>query len=753
MLCCMLFGNLTRTRKKASNEKLKSYRQLDSMDCGPTCLRMIARYYGKTYSLQYLRELSHITREGVTMLGLCEAAEKIGMKTLGAKITIGQLANEIILPCILHWNHNHFIVCYNVKGKGEKQKFYINDPNMGKCVYGTKEMFRHWISGKLDGEDIGLALQVTPGINFNDIENEKEHGLKDLKSFLRYITPHWRQLMLLLIGAIVAMLLNYLTPFLSQSMVDLGIKNRDLHFIMLIMLVQLLISVSQTSIQFVQSWVSLHMNTVININLISDYLIKLTRMPLHFFEIKTMGDILQRIGDHSRVKNFLMNNLINIVFSMGTFLVFSIVLAIYNWKILTIFIVGNIFYILWILVFMRYRRELDNKAFSQGAKLQNNMVQLIQSMQEIKLNNIERQKLWEWEHIQAGMYKITTRGLRLGQIQSVGSLFFSSVTNILISFLSARMVVTGDLTLGMMVSLSFIIGQVSGPIGAFIGFAQSYQDAKISLERLGDINNKEDELKNDEEKLTEIPKYAGLNLENVSFSYSGSERNLVLRNVTVKIPYGKFTAIVGASGSGKTTLIKILQGLYQPLNGTVKIGKIPLDMIRTQIWRKNIGSVMQDGYIFSDTIAGNICLDSDNMDKKRLYNSLDMAKLTDYIESLPLNYSTKIGSEGVGLSQGQKQRILLARTLYKNVSYIFLDEATNALDANNEKAILNNMQAALKNKTVVVAAHRLSTIKHADNIIVIDKGEVVEQGTHEELLYNRSYYYKLVQNQLDACVD
>jgi len=725
------------------------YYQLDSVDCGPTCLRMIAKYYGKTYTLQYLRKNCFITREGVSMRGISEAAEKIGMKTLSAKITLDQLTNNILLPCILHWDHHHFVVCYNVKGKGEHRKFYINDPALGKVIYSQKEIYKHWISGTFDDEDIGLAMQVEPSVNFYKTEDEESNNVKDIAFFLNYILPHKKQIVQLLLGATVVMMLGYFTPFLSQSVVDLGIKNRDLDFIMLIMLVQLVIAFSQTLIQFIQNWLSLHMNTIININLISDYLLKLTRMPLHFFEIKTMGDILQRIGDNTRIKSFLMNDIVSIVFSIGTFLIFSIVLGIYNWQILLIFIIGNAFYVLWVLSFMRFRRELDNRTFVQSSKLQNNMVQFVQGMKEIKLNNIERQKLWEWEHLQAALYKISIRGMRLGQIQSAGSILFSNITSILISYLAARMVVTGDISLGMMVSLSFIIGQVSGPIGSFIGFARSYQDAKISLERLNEINKEEDEQTNVDSKLTEMPNDRDLYLNGVSYSYNGADHNYALNDISISIPHNKITAIVGASGCGKTTLIKLLQGFYIPQKGTITIGHTPLSMINPYVWRENIGSVMQDGYIFSDTIANNICLTNDNIDTKRLHEAAEKANLIEYISSLPLNYSTKIGDEGIGLSQGQKQRLLLARIIYKNPDLIFLDEATNSLDANNEKVILDNLKEFYLGKTVVVAAHRLSTVRDADNIIVLDQGRVVEQGKHNDLVQLKSYYYNLVHNQLE----
>lgn len=730
---------------------MEIYYQHDSMDCGPTCLRMIARHYGKKYSLKYLRENSYITREGVSLLGLSDAAAKIGLKTLCAKITMNQLFESMPLPCILFWNGNHFVVCYDVKGKGDNKRFCIADPALGKVEYSGKEMLSHWISGKLDGEDIGIAMQIEPGVNFYHTDGEEIASpvMGSMLSFLRYVTPHRKTIFQILFGTVVAMVLGYSLPFISQSVVDIGIKNRDLNFIFLMMIVQLVISVSQVVIQFVQSWLSLHMNTLIDLNLLSDYLAKLTRMPLRFFEIKTLGDIMQRIGDHSRIKSFLMNNFLDILFSSASFAVFSIVLAIYNWKILSIFIIGNSLYVIWILIFLRYRRELDNKYFIQSSKAQNNMVQFIQGMQEVKINNIAQQKLWEWEHIQIGLYKINTRALKLGQIQSTGSLAFSSVTGILISYIAARMVVTGEITLGMMMSLSFIIGQISAPIASLIGFIKSYQDAKISFERLNEINSQDDEMKDDDKKYAYLPEDRDLVVDNVSFSYSGADRNYVLDEVNLTIPQNKVTAIVGASGCGKTTLLKMLQGMYVPNKGMIRVGPMPLCDLKPKFWRSHIGAVMQDGFIFSDTIAGNVTLDFDNIDENRMRDAIDKVNLMEYVSSLPLNFNTKIGDDGIGLSQGQKQRILLARVIYKNPDYVFLDEATNALDTDNECRIMRNLRDFYVNKTVVVAAHRLSTIRDADKIIVMDKGRIVEQGTHDELIALKKHYYSLVQSQIE----
>ena len=727
----------------------KSYIQLDSMDCGPTCIRMITHHYGKNYSLQFLRERSFITREGVSLLGISDAAESIGMKTLCCKLTLKQFIEEMNLPCILHWNQNHFVVCYKIINKSKKLKFYIADPAIGKITYTEKDLQKNWISTKLNGEEVGIAMEIIPGPNFGRYEDEEYNKTNNLAQYWKYIIPYKRQIGILLLGSLTTMALSYITPFLSQANMDIGIKNRDLNFIVLILIAQLIISISQIAIGFIQSWISLHMNTHINISIISDYLIKLTKMPLHFFETKHMGDILQRIGDHTRIKSFLMSDSISIVFSIGTFIIFGFILGIYNWMILVTFMIGNSLYILWILLFMPFRRELDYKRFKASAKLKNNMVQFIQGMQEIKLNNSEKIRRWEWEHLQAVLFRINIRGLKIGQIQAVGSVLFSSITNILISYLSANMVITGEITLGMMIGLSFIIGQISGPIGHFIGFAQNYQDAKISLERLNEINSQEDEEKDIDKKISFLPDNLDITISNITFSYSGAEYDYALQDISMKIPHNKVTAIVGASGSGKTTLIKLLQGFYKPIRGTIFIGNTPLSQINPHFWRAKTGSVMQDSYIFSDTIANNIAICTDNIDTTRLRHATEIANIKEFINNLPMNFNTKIGMEGNGISQGQRQRILIARVVYKDPKYIFLDEATNSLDANNESIIMHNLKDFYKEKTVVIVAHRLSTVKSADNIIVLDKGKIVEQGTHTKLTIQRGIYYNLVKNQLE----
>lgn len=728
-------------------DKFPHYRQLDSMDCGPTCLRMIAKYYGRTYSLQALREKAFITREGVSMLGISEAAESIGFRATGVRITLEQLKNECPLPCILHWNQNHFVVCYKIKNG----KFYIADPCSGKALFQEKEFTHCWYSTISENQYTGTALLLEPRSEFyeNTEYNELEKKRKKLSYFYRYLKPYKRETIQLILGMLTASILQFILPFLTQSLVDIGIRNNNLDFITLILIAQLLIFISKLSVDFIRSWILLHVNSRINIALISDFLAKLMRLPLHFFDTKMVGDIIQRINDHNRIETFMTGSSINTLFSFVNFIVFAFILAYYNLTVLGIFLLGNGLYITWVLVFMKYRRELDIRRFSQAAGEQSSLFQLITGMQEIKLNNCETEKRWQWERIQVKLFKISLKSLAVEQYQQIGSVFFNQTTNILISFLAARSVVSGDMTLGMMMSLTYIVGQLTSPIEQFISFSHTLQDAKISLERLGEIHNQKDEEQSINTKVKTLPNNKTLNIKDVSFSYDGADRNYVLKDINLTIPENKVTAIVGASGSGKTTLIKLLLGFYKPNKGTICINNLNLQNINPHIWRTKTGCVMQDGFIFSDSIAKNIAIGDENIDNKKLLHAVTVANIREFIESLPLGYNTKIGMEGNGISQGQRQRILIARAVYKNPEYIFLDEATNALDANNEKKIMEQLHNFYKGRTVVVVAHRLSTVKDADNIIVMDKGHIVEKGTHKELTEKAGLYYELVKNQLE----
>ena len=721
------------------------FHQLDAADCGPTCLRMIAKYYGRTYAVQYLREHAYITREGVSMLGISDAAEQIGFRTVGVRITLEQLQAEIPLPCILHWNQRHFVVCYKIK----KGKYYIADPASSRVVFNEEEFGRCWFSSSVEGKDTGTALLLEPGPDFYEREVVDEQINRKLSFFFRYLTPYKRELFQLILGMLTVSILQLIMPFLTQSLVDTGIRDSNLSFITLILIAQLVIFIARLSVDFIRSWILLHVNTRINIALISDFLAKLMRLPLHFFDTKMVGDIIQRIGDHNRIESFMTGTSISTLFSFVNFIVFGFVLAYYDLTILGLFLLGNGLYVTWILLFMRYRRELDIKRFAQAASEQSNLFQLITGMQEIKLNNCETEKRWEWERIQVKLFKISIKGLALGQYQQLGSVFFNQTTNILISFIAARAVVSGEMTLGMMMSLTYIVGQLTSPIEQFIGFARSFQDAKISLERLGEIHQREDEEQTLALKVNVLPENRTLYIEDLSFSYDGADRDYVLDHINLRIPQHKVTAVVGASGSGKTTLIKLLLGFYDPNKGSIKIGDLSLKNINPHVWRAHTGCVMQDGFIFSDTIAKNIAVGVEVIDKERLLHAVTVANIRDFIDSLPLGYNTKIGMEGNGVSQGQRQRILIARAVYKNPEFIFFDEATNALDANNEREIIEHLHLFYKGKTVIVVAHRLSTVRDADNIVVLDKGRVVEEGTHEELTARRGVYYKLVKNQLE----
>lgn len=582
------------------------YRQLDTMDCGPTCLRMIAKHYGKEYSLETLRKRSFITREGVSMLGISDAAESIGFKTMGVRISMKQLIYDMPLPCILHWNQRHFVVCYNINKTRQGYRFHIADPASKKISFSETELKKCWISTRANGEDCGAALALEPTPDFYSGTDESNKSQRSLSFFLKYLRPYRREIIQLFIGMIVASVLQLIFPFLTQGLVDIGIRGRSINFIVLILAAQLIISASQMAVEFIRSWLLLHINVRVNIALISDFLIKLMKLPLSYFDSKNVGDIMQRIGDHGRIESFLMGSSISTLFSFVNFFIFAIVLAIYNPVILLIFLIGNGLYIGWVSVFMKYRRELDVRRFEQAAGEQSSLIQMITGMQEIKLNNCERQKRWQWERIQVKLFKISVKGQALGQIQQVGSVFFNQMTNIIISFIAAKCVVEGTMTLGMMVSLTYIVGTLNGPVNSFIGFIRQLQDAKISLERLNEIHNRDDEEKHIHDKINSLPDNRDIVIENLSFSYDGAERDYVLNDINLKIPAGKVTAIVGASGGGKTTLVKLLLGFYQPVKGRIMVGGVPLDILNPHLWRSNTGAVMQDGFIFSDTIANNI---------------------------------------------------------------------------------------------------------------------------------------------------
>ncbi|MCY1510163.1 Lactococcin-G-processing and transport ATP-binding protein LagD [compost metagenome] len=713
------------------------------MDCGPTCLRMIAKHYGKTFSLQRLRDICGLNREGVSLLGISEAAEKIGFRTTGARISPKEL-KEIDLPVILHWNQNHFVVLYRIKGG----QYYIADPGKGLIRYDEKEFLNNWLSTKMDDLHFGILLALSPTPDFYAQEGEKEQGLS-LTYLLGYLRSYKSLILQLFVGMGVGSLLQLIIPFLTQSVVDVGINTRNLNFIYIILIAQTMLFVSRMGVEFIRSWILLHISTRINISILTDFIIKLMKLPMAFFDTKMTGDIMQRMSDQGRIQSFLTGSTLNIIFSLFNLVVFTAVLAWYNTGIFFIFLVSSVMYSLWVVFFLKKRRELDFKRFDISSRNQSSVVQLISGMQEIKLNNCEQQKRWEWERIQAGLFRFSIKSLSLGQIQQAGTFFINEGKNILITFMVAKAVIDGQLTLGGMMAIQYIIGQLNSPIEQMLGFLQQLQDAKISLERLNEIHQMDDEEPANKAFMKELPGNHSIRLQQLSFTYPGTGNEPVLSGIDLHIPEGKTTAIVGMSGSGKTTILKLLLRFYEPQRGDIKIGATYLNQIGYRYWRSECGVVMQDGFIFSDTIARNIAVGDEYPNMDKLQHAIHIANIREFIDGLPLGLNTKIGAEGNGISQGQRQRILIARAVYKDPEYIFFDEATNALDANNERVIMENLEAFFKGRTVVVVAHRLSTVKNADNIVVLDRGKIIEQGTHDELSRQRGEYYHLVKNQLE----
>lgn len=722
-------------------KKFPHYKQHDMMDCGPTCLRIVAKHYGKNYTLQTLRDKCYKDREGVSMLGISDAAESIGLRTLAAQLPLDKLLEEAPLPLIAHWNQRHFIVVYEVK----KNKIYVSDPAHGLLVYSKEEFKKGWVSM---ANDEGFALMLEPTPRFYENEDEK-NKTANFSFFFKYLRPYHKYFVQLFLGMLLGMVLNLIAPFLTQSMMDNGIGNQNIGFVNTILVAQLVLMLSSTASGFIQSWILLHLGARVNISIISDFLAKLMRLPISYFDTKMTGDIMQRIGDHSRIERFLKSSSLNVIFSIFNLIVFGLILAYYNLTLLFIFFIGSIVHTIWLVVFLKKRRDMDYKRFDLASENQSSMIQLISGMQEIKLTGAEKQKRWEWERIQAKLFKLGMDGLSLSQYQEGGSAFINQIKNIFISYVSAKAVIDGQMTLGMMLSVQYIIGQLNAPIGQLLGFIQEAQDAKISIERLGEIHDKNDEEEDTDNKVTVFPEDRTLTVCDVNFHYGGPHSEMVLKNINVTIPQGKVTAIVGASGSGKTTLMKLLLKFYPPSQGEIHLGNINLENFSSSSWRKKIGIVMQDGYIFSDTIANNIAVGDEKVDKQRLLNAVKIANVKEFVDKLPLAYNTKIGNDGQGLSMGQRQRILIARAVYKNPEYLFFDEASSALDANNEKDIMEKLENFFIGKTVVVIAHRLSTVKNADQIIVLNRGEIVEQGNHQELVAKKGAYYNLVKNQLE----
>lgn len=715
---------------------------MDEMDCGATCLRIIFKYYGKLVSIHKIRKLCQTNKTGVNLLGISEAAEKLGFRTYGVRLSLEQL-KEVELPCILHWNQNHFVVLYKIR----RGKYFISDPASGLLSYDEKEFSKNWFSTK--ELHAGLSLVLSPGPDFYQIDEEEPELKLEWSKIFTYFYKYKKLFVQLILGMVLGTILSLIAPFLTQSVVDIGINTKNISFINLILIAQLMLFIGSTAVAFIRSWIMLHISTRVNISILTDLLIKIMKLPMNFFDLKTHGDIMQRMSDQQRIESFLTGSTLNTLFSLVNMVIFGSLLLIYNKTIFLVFFAATVLYTLWILAFMKYRRQLDEKRFKIASENQTYMVEMIQSIKDIKLNNAQKQKRWGWEALQAKLFKFKVESLALSQYQSIGSMAINQAKGILITYISAKAVIDGDITLGGMMAIQYIVGMVSNPVESLLGFMQSYQDAKISLERLNEIYETEEEENIQKDYLSQLPDSKTIEIKNLTFRYFGAGNDPIFTKLNLTFPEGKTTAIVGTSGSGKTTIIKLLLRYYNPEEGEILIGGKKLDQIDFGLWRDSCGSVLQENYVYADTIERNIAVNDENLDKDLLRNAISVANMEQFIADEPFGLATKIGTAGKGISQGQRQRLMIARAVYKNPAYIFLDEATNSLDANNEKEIVEKLDRFFNKRTVIVVAHRLSTVKNADNIVVLEKGEVVEQGTHQELTALRGSYYELVKNQLE----
>ena len=720
------------------------YRQFDAMDCGPTCVRMVARHYGKRFSQQEIRDRSHIDRQGVSLLGIAYAAESVGMRTVSVRATLETLATQAPLPCVVHWRQNHFVVVYRVT----RDRVYVADPADGERVLTHEEFLAGWIAEGATARERGVALLLEPGSAFfrqEDSADDDRITLRSLYSYVRGYRPYFAQVAL---GMVVAAVLQLVFPFLTQALVDHGIGHQDLGFVNLLLIAQLTLLASRTAVEFIRNRILFHVGTRIYIAVISDFLSKLLRLPIPFFDTRHVGDILQRVQDHSRIQQFLTVTVLQAVFSVMTLTVFSAVLAFYSWTIFGVFVVGSALYVGYALLFLRPRKTLDYQKFAEESRNQSALVELVGGISEIKLANAEQQKRWGWERIQARLFRVNLRALSLEQFQDGGAIAINEMKNIFITFIAAKLVIDGEMTLGMLLAVQYIIGQLNMPLAQIIIIAHGAQDTRIALERVGELRRHEDE-ERPGEQIGTLPEGRSLVLQGVRFGYGGPLGEEVLKDMELEIPEGKVTAIVGTSGSGKTTLLKLLLKFYPPTAGEITAGGVSLRSLSPRVWRSECGVVMQDGQLFSDTIAGNIAVGEERVDTARLLHAAKVANIHQFVEGLPLGYNTRVGRNGVGMSQGQKQRLLIARAVYKRPSYLFFDEATSSLDANNEREIMQHLEEEFRGRTVVIVAHRLSTVRNADQIVVLDRGQVVERGTHAELAALRGAYYTLVKNQLE----
>ena len=713
-------------------------------DCAPACLKIISKYYEKDISIELLRDLCETTRIGTNLENLSQAAEKIGFRTIGVQLSLNEI-KQAPLPCILYWNQEHFVVLYKIN----KSIFYISNPSKGLISYTEQEFLKHWIGNEATPktkQGIALLIEITP--RFDTVEEQSGQSNLSVSFFFKYLKNQKSFVWQLLIGLVLSSFLQLLFPFLTQSIVDVGIVNQDINFIYLIFFAQLFLYMGKLSIEILRDWILLHIGTRIKVTMISDFIIKLMQLPISFYDSKLIGDIMQRIEDHERIRILLTSSSLNLVFSIFNILVFSIIIAIYNTSIFFVFLIGTICYFLWFTLFLKKRALVDTEQFKESINDNTKVIELINGMQEIKLNNAERRKRWTWENIQVKLYKLDLKDLSISQYQIHGTDFINEIKNMVITVMAANLVIDGKITLGMLLAIMFMLGQLNLSVRLLLQFIRELQDANLSYNRLSEITNKKTE--NDEHTMhiDDVSGKRSMKIRNVSFSYPGTD-TLCLKNISFTMVENKVTALVGKSGSGKTTLLKLLLKFYEPASGTIEIGSTKLKNISNHSWRNYCGVVMQEGFIFDDTLSNNICLSDGVIDTRRLNDAIRISNLSQLIDKLPMGSNTLIGNKGIGLSTGEKQRILIARAVYKNPDILFFDEATSALDTENEKIIVNNLGSYYASKTSLIIAHRLSTVKNADVILVLDKGEIVERGTHHELVKSKGHYYNLVKNQLE----
>lgn len=737
-------------------------KQLDSVDCGPTCLQIICRYYKKRIKLEHIREISSISKEGVSLLSLSKAGEMLGFDVLNVKLSIQNLVAEAPFPAILLWDLNHYVVLYKIDNHGTKNaKFYISDPRIGLKKVSESEFISHWVIP--NENNVGVALLLEPTDVFFKIEDadilETSNNFKKSISFLlKYIKKYKTEFFFLGLGISIVSLITLIFPILTKYIVDVGIGKHDLSFITLILIAQLILVISSTVVDFLRRQILLHIGIRINVNIASDFLLKIFRLPISFFESKNLGDIINRLNDQRRIESFITNNTLSTILLLFNFIGLLTILKYFDSIVFFVFIIGTVLSIIWMLMFQKNRKDIDHRMFRVTSHNNDQVYEMVNGMQEIKLNSYENHKNSQWRSNQISIFHINLASLRLEQYQQIGSMFFTQLKNVIITFISAQAVVNGQISIGTMVSINLIVGQLNAPVQELIGFFKSFQLTSISIERIFEVLGKKEE---DENQLIDrgltvdivkslLDKNSEIKFENVSFRYGGHGSPFALKNLNVSIPLTHTTAIVGASGSGKSTLIKLLLRYYEPTEGEIKIGNLNINKISPSVWREVCGAVVQEGFIFSDTVEANIKMAKFHEEcKTDLDLTMKLANVSEFIDMLPFKEKTKVGQNGLGLSAGQRQRILIARAIYKDPKIFVLDEATSALDAINEKQIIDNLNSIFINKTAIVVAHRLSTVKNADQIIVLDSGAIIEVGSHEKLVSGRGSYFNLIKNQLE----